>query len=41
VTQGGNGDNRQEFPWWGYLVIAVGGIAVVIAFVFLKLKKKG
>ena len=43
VTQAGNGDNRQEFPWWGYLVIAVGGIAVGIgiAFVFVKLKKKG
>ena len=40
VTQAGNGDNRQEFPWWGYLVIAVGGIAVGIAFVFVKLKKK-
>lgn len=43
VTQAGNGDNRQEFPWWGYWVIAVGGIAVGIgiAFVFVKLKKKG
>ena len=43
VAQPGNGDNRQEFPWWGYLVIAVGGIAVGIgiAFVFVKLKKKG
>ena len=36
VTQAG------EFPWWSYLVIAVGGIAVGIgiAFVFVKLKKK-
>lgn len=43
VAQPGNGDNRQDFPWWGYLVIAVGGIAVGIgiAFVFVKLKKKG
>ena len=43
VTQPGNGDNRQDFPWWGYVVIAVGGIAVGIgiAFVFVKLKKKG
>ena len=42
VAQPGNGDNRQEFPWWGYLVIAVGGITVGIgiAFVFVKLKKK-
>ena len=42
VTQAGNGDNRQEFPWWGCVVIAVGGIAVGIgiAFVFVKLKKK-
>ena len=42
VTQAGNGDNRQEFPWWGYVVIALGGIAVGIgiAFVFVKLKKK-
>ena len=32
-----------EFPWWSYLVIAVGGIAVGIgiAFIFVKLKKKG
>ena len=37
VTQAG------EFSWWSYLVIAVGGIAVGIgiAFVFVKLKKKG
>ena len=42
VAQPGNGDNRQDFPWWGYVVIAVGGIAVGIgiAFVFVKLKKK-
>lgn len=43
VAQPGDQDNSQEFPWWGYLVIAVGGIAVGIgiAFVFVKLKKKG
>ena len=43
VAQPGDQDNNQEFPWWGYLVIAVGGIAVgiAIAFVFVKLKKKG
>ena len=42
VEHPGDQDNRQEFPWWGYLVIAVGGIAVGIgiAFVFVKLKKK-
>ena len=38
VEHPGDQDNRQEFPWWGYLVIAVGGIAVGIgiAFVFVK-----
>ena len=43
VAQPGNGDNPQDFPWWGCVVIAVGGIAVGIgiAFVFVKLKKKG
>ena len=43
VEHPGDQDNSQEFPWWGYLVIAVGGIAVGIgiAFVFVKLKKKG
>ena len=42
VAQPGDQDNNQEFPWWGYLVIAVGGIAVGIGivFVFVKLKKK-
>lgn len=43
VAQPGNQNNSQDFPWWGYVVIAVGGIAVGIgiAFVFVKLKKKG
>ena len=43
VTQPGNQNNSQDFPWWEYVVIAVGGIAVGIgiAFVFVKLKKKG
>lgn len=42
VAQPGDQDNSQDFPWWGYLVIAVGGIAVGIGivFVFVKLKKK-
>ena len=42
VEHPGDQDNSQEFPWWGYLVIAVGGITVGIgiAFVFVKLKKK-
>lgn len=43
VEHPGDQDNSQDFPWWGYAVIAVGGIAVGIgiAFVFVKLKKKG
>ena len=43
VAQQGNQNNSQDFPWWEYVVIAVGGIAVGIgiAFVFVKLKKKG
>ena len=43
VAQADDQDNNQDFPWWGYVVIAVGGIAVGIgiAFVFVKLKKKG
>ena len=43
VAQLGNQNNSQDFPWWEYVVIAVGGIAVGIgiAFVFVKLKKKG
>ena len=43
VAQPGNQNNSQDFPWWEYVVIAVGGIAVGIgiAFVFVKLKKKG
>ena len=42
VEHPGNQNNSQDFPWWGYLVIAVGGIAVGIGivFVFVKLKKK-
>ena len=42
VAQPGDQNNSQEFPWWGYVVIALGGIAVGIgiAFVFVKLKKK-
>ena len=43
VAQTGNQNNSQDFPWWGYVIIALGGIAVGIgiAFVFVKLKKKG
>ena len=43
VAQPDDQNNNQDFPWWGYVVIAVGGIAVGIgiAFVFVKLKKKG
>ncbi len=43
VEHPGDQDNRQDFPWWGYAVIAVGGIAVGIgiSFIFVKLKKKG
>lgn len=42
VEHPGDQDNRQEFPWWGYLVISVGGIAVGmgIAYIFVKLKKR-
>lgn len=42
VAQPGNQNNSQDFPWWGYVVIAVGGIVIgiAIAFVFVKLKKK-
>ena len=43
VAQPGNQNNSQDFPWREYVVIAVGGIAVGIgiAFVFVKIKKKG
>ena len=43
VPQPGNQNNSQDFPWWEYVVIAVGGIVIgiAIAFVFVKLKKKG
>ena len=43
VAQPGNQNNSQDFPWWEYVVIAVGGIVIgiAIAFVFVKLKKKG
>lgn len=43
VEHPGDQDNSQDFPWWGYAVIAVGGIAVGIgiSFIFVKLKKKG
>lgn len=42
VEHPGDQDNGQDFPWWGYVVIAVGGIAVGIgiAYVFSKLKKR-
>ena len=37
----GGQDNSKDFPWWGYVVIVLGGIAVGIgiAVIFIKLKK--
>ena len=36
-----NLNDGHSFPWWGYVVVAVGGIAVGIgmAYIFVKLKK--
>ena len=35
-------DSEQDFPWWGYVIIAFGGIGVGIGMtlVFVKVKKK-
>ena len=35
-------DTTDAFPWWGYLLIVLGGVytGIGIAFIFIKLKKK-